>query len=118
QRREAGFCLNVTLVARENCVSTRHALHKQFTGFPQCRILIFPLVKNKIRVTELRKEKIFFAARKFFVAAISAGRELAQACPAALRLHCPGPTGPSRCGFRSWRCRYAAIETCFAAKHS
>jgi hypothetical protein len=37
-------------------VSTRHALHKQFTGFPQCRILIFPLVKNKIRVTELRKK--------------------------------------------------------------
>jgi hypothetical protein len=35
QRREAGFCLNVTLVARENFVSTRHALHKQFTGFPQ-----------------------------------------------------------------------------------
>jgi hypothetical protein len=66
QRREAGFCLNATLVARENCVGTVHALHKQFTGFPQRRISIFALVKNKNRETKLRESENFFLARESF----------------------------------------------------
>src|SRR5580704_1291124 len=46
-----------------------------------------------------------------------AGRGLAQTCRLEPRPHCPGPACPLLCEFQSWRCRYAAIKTCFSAKY-
>src|SRR5580698_667943 len=44
------------------------------------------------------------------------GPASAQPCRAAPHPHCPGPASPWLCGFRSLRCRYAAIEMYFSAK--
>src|SRR5580698_10030651 len=50
--------------------------------FHSAEFSYFHLQKNKMRVTELRKNENFFRALRLFVAAIRAGRELAQACHA------------------------------------
>src|SRR5258708_32906679 len=50
-------------------------------------------------------------------AATRTGRGSAQACRSGSRPHCPGPACPLLSGFRSWRCRYAAIEMYSSAKH-
>lgn len=49
--------------------------------------------------------------------ATRAGPGSEQAYRSAPPPHCPGPACPWRFGFRSWRCRYAAIEMYFSAKY-
>src|SRR5260221_6380876 len=50
-------------------------------------------------------------------AATRTGRGSARACRSESRPHCPGPACPLLSGFRSWRCRCAAIEMYSSAKH-